>query len=61
MPLETFHVPLVVLTTVEVEGDIRKAYGLHANCYITKPIEFGGFTEVVRSTEHVWFTVVRLP
>jgi two-component system, chemotaxis family, response regulator Rcp1 len=61
MPLETSQVPLVVLSTVRVEGDIRKAYGLHANCYITKPIDFGGFTGVVRSTGHFWFTVVRLP
>jgi CheY-like chemotaxis protein len=54
-------IPVVVLTTSKAEEDILKAYGLHANCYITKPIDFGSFTEVVRSIEHFWFIVVRLP
>jgi chemotaxis family two-component system response regulator Rcp1 len=55
------HIPVVVLTTSKAEEDILKAYGLHANCYITKPIDFGGFAEVVRAVEHFWFRVVTLP
>jgi two-component system, chemotaxis family, response regulator Rcp1 len=55
------RIPVVVLTTSKAEEDILKAYGLHANCYITKPIDFGGFAEVVRAVEHFWFSVVTLP
>jgi chemotaxis family two-component system response regulator Rcp1 len=55
------RIPVVVLTTSKAEEDILKAYGLHANCYITKPIDFGGFAEVVRALEPFWFSVVMLP
>jgi CheY-like chemotaxis protein len=55
------RIPVVVLTTAKAEEDILKAYGLHANCYITKPIDFGGFVEVVQAVEHFWFSVVTLP
>lgn len=54
-------IPVVVLTTSKAEEDIIKAYGLHANCYITKPVNFDRFTEVVRSIEQFWFSVVTLP
>ena len=54
-------IPVVVLTTSKADEDILKAYGIHANCYITKPIDFGGFTEVIRAVEHFWFEVVALP
>ena len=54
-------IPVVVLTTSQAEEDILKAYGVHANCYITKPIDFGGFAEVIQSVEHFWFSVVTLP
>jgi chemotaxis family two-component system response regulator Rcp1 len=54
-------IPVVVLTTSKAEEDILKAHGLHANCYITKPIDFGGFAEVVQAVEHFWFRVVTLP
>jgi two-component system, chemotaxis family, response regulator Rcp1 len=54
-------IPVVVLTTSKAEEDILKAYGLHANCCITKPIDFGGFAEVVRAVERFWFSVVTLP
>jgi two-component system, chemotaxis family, response regulator Rcp1 len=40
---------------------VIKAYGLHANCYVIKPVDFDVFTEVVRSIEQFWFSVVRLP
>ena len=54
-------IPVVVLTTSKAEEDILKAYGLHANCYITKAIDFAGFAEVVREVERFWFSVVTLP
>jgi two-component system, chemotaxis family, response regulator Rcp1 len=55
------RIPIVVLTTSKSEADILKAYGLHANCYIVKPVDFEKFAEVVRSIESFWFTMVRLP
>jgi CheY-like chemotaxis protein len=54
-------IPVVILTTSKAEEDILKSYELHANCYISKPVEFDGFVKVVRSIEDFWFTVVRLP
>jgi CheY-like chemotaxis protein len=54
-------IPVVVLTTSRADEDILRAYGLHANCYITKPVDFVRFAEVVRAIEHFWFTVVTLP
>jgi chemotaxis family two-component system response regulator Rcp1 len=54
-------IPVVILTTSQAEEDIIRAYGLHANCYITKPVDFGKFAEVVQSIEHFWFAVVTLP
>lgn len=55
------RIPVVVLTSSKAEQDILKAYDLHANSYITKPVGFEEFTRVVRSIEDFWFTVVRLP
>ena len=54
-------IPVVVLTTSQAETDVLQAYGLHANCYITKPVEFTNFAAVIRSIEKFWFTVVTLP
>ena len=54
-------IPVVVLTTSEADEDILKAYELHANCYITKPVDMKQFIKVVRAIEDFWFTVVRLP
>ena len=54
-------IPVVVLTTSRAEEDILRAYGLHANCYIAKPVDFVRFAEVVRAIEHFWFTIVSLP
>lgn len=54
-------IPVVVLTTSNSDQDILKAYELHANCYITKPMEFARFIEVVKSIERFWLTVVTLP
>lgn len=55
------RIPVVVLTTSKAEEDIFKAYGLHANCYVTKPVDFERFSDVVRAIETFWFTVVSLP
>lgn len=54
-------IPVVVLTTSKQEEDIIESYSLHANCYITKPVDFEKFTGVVGKIEQFWFTVVTLP
>jgi two-component system, chemotaxis family, response regulator Rcp1 len=54
-------IPVVVLTTSKSEEDVLRAYELHANCYITKPVDFNRFMEVVKSIESFWLTVVTLP
>ena len=55
------RIPIVVLTTSRAEEDILSAYNLHANCYITKPIDLGKFLSVVQSIEDFWLTLVQLP
>lgn len=55
------RIPVVVLTTSQSDEDVHKAYGLHANCYISKPVDFDQFTQVVQAIESFWFTVVSLP
>lgn len=55
------QIPVVVLTTSNAEEDIVKAYNLHANCYVVKPLDFTRFVEVIRSIRHFWFTIVTLP
>lgn len=55
------HIPVVVLTTSKADEDVLEAYGHHANCYITKPVDFAQFAEVVRQVESFWFAVVTLP
>jgi CheY-like chemotaxis protein len=54
-------IPVVVLTTSKAEEDIIKSYNLHANCYITKPVDLEQFITVVKSIEDFWLTVVKLP
>lgn len=54
-------IPVVVLTTSTAELDILKSYALHANCYITKPVDLEQFVAVVKSIDDFWLTVVRLP
>lgn len=54
-------IPVVVLTTSRAEQDVLRAYRLHANCYITKPVDFKQFLSVVRSIESFWLYVVTLP
>jgi CheY-like chemotaxis protein len=55
------RIPVVVLTTSQAEEDILKAYNLRANCFITKPLNFQQFVEIVRSIEDFWFKIVQLP
>jgi len=55
------RIPVVVLTTSDAEQDILKAYSLHANCYITKPVDVEKFVLVVKAIEDFWFAVVKLP
>jgi len=58
---ELSTIPVIVLTVSEAEEDILKTYSLHANCYITKPIDLDQFIRVVRSIEDFWLTIVKLP
>jgi two-component system, chemotaxis family, response regulator Rcp1 len=53
--------PVVILTTSKAEEDIVKSYNLHANCFITKPMDLEQFLTVVKSIEDFWLTVVKLP
>jgi len=58
---ELRRLPVVILTTSKAEEDILKTYDLHANCFITKPVDFDQFVKVVRSIEHFWLSIVTLP
>ena len=55
------HIPVVILTSSEAEEDILRTYRLHANCFITKPVDLEQLTKVVQGIEQFWFTLVRLP
>lgn len=55
------RIPVVIMTTSQAEEDIAKAYDLHVNCYITKPMDLDQFIKVARSIEDFWLTVVKLP
>jgi CheY-like chemotaxis protein len=55
------RIPVIVLTTSKADEDVIKSYQLHANCYITKPVDFGQFISVVKSIEDFWLCVVKLP
>src|SRR5262249_39875992 len=58
---ELRSIPVVVLTTSEAEEDILRSYDLHANAYVTKPVDFNRFVEVVRQIDDFFVTVVKLP
>ena len=59
---ENLHnIPVIVLTTSDAEKDIIEAYDLHANAYITKPLDFDQFIKVVGSIENFWLDIVKLP
>ena len=55
------RIPVVVLTVSRAEEDVIKCYNYHANCYITKPLDFSQFMEVTKSIEEFWLTIVKLP
>ena len=58
---ELKRIPVVVLTTSNADEDILASYDLHANCYITKPVDLTQFIKVLRSIDEFWLTIVRLP
>ena len=55
------RIPVVVLTSSEAEEDVIRSYDLHANAYLTKPVDFDGFIDVVSTLEEFWVQVVKLP
>ena len=55
------RIPVVILTTSKAEEDVLKSYNLHANCYVTKPVDLEKFIIVVKSIDMFWLTVVTLP
>ena len=55
------HIPVVVLTTSKADEDIIKTYNLHANAYITKPVDLNRFAEIIHVLNEFWFTIVKLP
>lgn len=57
---ELKRIPVVILTTSKSEEDVLKSYNLHANCYVTKPLDLDQFIGVVKSIQDFWFTVVKL-
>lgn len=54
-------IPVIVMTTSDNDQDIKRAYRLHANAFITKPVDLDEFIEVIRKTEDFWFSIVRHP
>lgn len=58
---ELRRIPVAILTSSEAEEDILRSYDLHANCFVTKPINFDRFIEVVKSIEEFWVSIVKLP
>ena len=55
------RIPVVILTVSQAEEDILKTYDLHANCYVTKPLDLNQFIKVVKAIEDFWLTIVKLP
>ena len=58
---ELKRIPVVILTVSDAEEDIIKSYDLHANCYVTKPLNLDEFSKVVAGIENFWFEIVKLP
>jgi CheY-like chemotaxis protein len=59
--LDLKRIPVVIMTTSDQERDVLKAYNLHANCFVNKPVDVREFITVVRSIEDFWLTIVKLP
>jgi chemotaxis family two-component system response regulator Rcp1 len=58
---DLMRIPVIILTVSRAEEDVLKSYNLHANCYITKPLDLGAFLNVVKSVENFWLSIVTLP
>lgn len=58
---DLMHIPVVIVTTSSAEEDVLKSYNLHANCYVTKPVDLEQFIKVVKAIENFWLTIVKLP
>lgn len=58
---ELKRIPVVIITSSEAEQDILRTYELHANCYVTKPVDLDQFIKVIQSIETFWLTIVKLP
>ncbi|MFP4368942.1 MAG: response regulator [Candidatus Kapaibacterium sp.] len=54
-------IPVVIMTTSKSESDVIQSYNLHANCYITKPVDLEKFIQIVKNIEQFWFSIVTLP
>jgi CheY-like chemotaxis protein len=55
------HIPVIVLTTSKAEQDVLRSYQLHANAYVTKPVDFDGFIDAIKQIDHFFVSVVQLP
>jgi CheY-like chemotaxis protein len=55
------HIPVIVLTTSQAEEDVLRSYQLHANAYVTKPVDFENFIEAIKQIDHFFVSVVQLP
>jgi two-component system, chemotaxis family, response regulator Rcp1 len=58
---DLMSIPVVILTVSDAEEDVIKSYNLHANCFVTKPLDLDELSKVVRGIEDFWFSIVRLP
>ena len=58
---ELRRIPVVVLTSSEAEEDVVRSYELSANAYLTKPVDFEGFVDIIERIEEFWFSVVKMP
>ena len=58
---ELMTIPVVILTTSASEEDVLRSYRLHANCYISKPVDLDGFLKVIKSIDNFWLSIVKLP
>jgi two-component system, chemotaxis family, response regulator Rcp1 len=59
--LALMTIPIVILTTSASEEDVLRSYRLHANCYISKPVDLDGFLKVIKSIDNFWLSIVKLP
>lgn len=55
------HIPVVILTSSDAEGDVLESYNQHANCYVKKPLDFHEFLDVIHSIDSFWLSIVELP